>query len=95
MKLYIDTSSNEKTLVRLGDKFLEKDSRVRHSQVVLPLIAKLLKLQGATLQDITEIEVVTTGPSFTGLRVGCAIANALATVLDISVNGQRQIDPKY
>ncbi len=77
MKLFLDTSSNKQTIVKLGDKKLVKNSRLWHSQVVLPMIAKLLKLQGSTLQDISEIEIKTEGDSFTGLRVGAAIANAL------------------
>ena len=86
MKLYIDTSSNKKTIVKLGDKILERDSSVWYSQVVLLMIDELLKLQGRTLQDITEIEVVKTGDSFTGLRVGAAIGNALGYALNVPVN---------
>ena len=89
MKLFIDTSSNKKAVVKLGTQVLTKESTLWKSQLVLPMITQLLKLQGATLQNISEIEVVTKGDSFTGLRVGCAIANALGYALNIPVNGKR------
>lgn len=84
MKLYIDTSSNQKTIVQLDGKKLEKDSSVWHSQVVLPMIKKLVGKDG--LKKIKEIEVNTGPGSFTGLRVGVAIAQALSYALRIPVN---------
>ncbi len=89
MKLYIDTSSNQKTIVRLGNKELVQDSSVWHSQVVLPMVVRMLQRQGLTLSDVTEIEVVTGPGSYTGLRVGVAIANALGYALKIPVNGKK------
>ena len=98
MKLYIDTSSNQKTIIKLGDKTLEQDSSVWHSQVVLPMIQKLLRTVNPALpagrcelKDITEIEVNPGPGSFTGLRVGATIANALGYALKIPVNG-KQVD---
>lgn len=59
------------------------------SQVLLPLIGKILrggKLDFAALQAI-EME---TGPgSFTGIRVGVSVANALGFALEIPVNGKK------
>ncbi len=83
-KLFIDTSSNKKTLVSLDDKVIEKDSSLWHSQVVLPMIKKLVGKKG--LKAIKEIEVNTGPGSFTGLRVGVAIAQALSYALKIPVN---------
>ncbi len=88
MKLYIDTSSNEQTVVGLDDKKLTQSSRVLHSQVVLPMIMELLASQKLTLGAITEIEVKEGPGSFTGLRVGIAIANTLGFVLKLPVNGK-------
>ncbi|MBI2086506.1 hypothetical protein HYT74_04140 [Candidatus Daviesbacteria bacterium] len=59
------------------------------SQVLLPLIIKLLRTTNYQLQTLTGIEVETGQGSFTGLRVGVAVANALAFVLGIPVNGKK------
>lgn len=88
MKLYINTGSNGKTIIKLDDLESVKNSRVQHSQVVLPIIKKLLKRKRAKISDITKIEVFTGPGSFTGLRVGVAIANALGFALKIPVNGK-------
>ena len=86
MKLYIDTSSNQKTIVRLNNHELVKESGFQHSQVVLPMIMELLKAQSSKLQAITEIEVNPGPGSFTGLRVGVSMANALGVALKVPVN---------
>lgn len=100
MKLYIDTSSNQQTIVRLDDQELIEDSRLQHSQVVLPMIEKLLSDNRLSLTAITEIEVNTGPGSYTGLRVGASIANALGYALHIPVNGKKPwemqiIEPIY
>lgn len=88
MKIYIDTSSNQKTIVRVGEAKIIKHNNVWRSQIVLPMIANMLQKQGSTLSDISEIEVNTGPGSFTGLRVGVTIANALGYALKIPVNGK-------
>ena len=102
MLLYIDTSDNTKTIVGL-DKFrLEKPTGVDKSQQVLTLINQILKKHlprrkagKKTLKDISEIKVETGPGSFTGLRVGVAVANALAWGLGIKVNNKDRVEPKY
>lgn len=89
MLLYIDTSDNQKTIVGLGQKRLEKPTGPDKSQPVLTLINQILKKNKKTLKDLTEIEVNTGPGSFTGLRVGIAVANALSWALKIPVNGKR------
>lgn len=89
MKLYIDTSSNKQTVVRLDQEELVRDSTVWHSQVVLPMVEELLAKKGQKMADITEIEVNVGPGSFTGLRVGVSIANTLGFVLKIPVNGKK------
>lgn len=59
------------------------------SQVLLPLIEKLLKSQRLEFKDLKEIEVETGPGSFTGLRVGASVANALGFSLGIPVNGKK------
>ena len=63
------------------------------SQVLLPLIIELLKTagprRGGELKTLQGIEVETGPGSFTGLRVGVSVANALGFSLRIPVNGKK------
>lgn len=100
MKLYIDTSGADAATVAIevDGKKHEKvsQSHVHRAQMTLPLIEELLAEHGLTPAAITDI-VVATGPgSYTGLRVGVSIANALAFILGVSVNGQKPpVTPIY
>lgn len=91
--IIIDTSSNKRTRVGLsigGKLFWEKqESGKLHSQVVLPLIDKILKSNHITLKNVTGIKVNRGPGSFTGIRVGIAIANALGFALKIPINGKK------
>ncbi len=99
--LFIDTSDNKKTVVRLerdGTVLGERvEPRVSASQAVLPLIDVLLKSHDVSFSDISGIRVHTGPGSFTGLRVGAAVASALGWLLDIPVNGKKdhQVEPIY
>ena len=96
MKLFIDTSDSQKTIVGLDDQRLGKSTGIDKSQQTLGLINQILKKNKKKMTDITEIEVNLSPGSFTGLKVGVAIANALGFALDIPVNGRRQLVlPKY
>lgn len=59
------------------------------SQVLLPLIIKLLRTTNYELRTLKGIEVETGPGSFTGLRVGVSVANALGYSLGIPVNGKK------
>lgn len=98
MVLYINTKDKNTILVILkkGDVELDSlsDENKYGSQVLLQLIFKLLKKNnyepiasgGYKLEGI-EVE---TGPgSYTGLRVGVSVANALGFALGIPVNGKK------
>lgn len=96
MKLLIDTSNSQKISIVVGEKRVVEDVIKERAQVLLSLIHKELKNQGKTVGDIDQIEVVTGPGSFTGLRIGCAVANALAWALQIKVNRQRPpVTPTY
>jgi len=98
--LLIDTSSNEEISVGLEidgrkDEISEKVGRDK-KQVVLPMVQKLLDKQKLTLQDIGSIHVNEGPGSFTGLRIGVSIANALSFTLNIPVNGKKRVvEPVY
>jgi len=96
MKLYIDTSDNKKTKIGLDDKLWEFVSQNYRSQELVVLIEKVLKKQKKELKDLTAIEINLGPGSFTGLRIGIAVANALSWALDIPLNNKRQLLlPKY
>lgn len=96
--LLIDTADREKTVVGLkigGKTHFLRGKRIS-SQILLPLIAKILKKHNLHLQDLTAIEANLGPGSFTGLRVGAAVANTLGWALKIPVNGQKKIaEPIY
>lgn len=91
--LYIDTSNNKKVHVSLTidreKKEIVKETDTWTSQMLLPLLDELLLKNRITLNEITEIKVNTGPGSFTGLRVGAAVANTLGWFLGIPVNGKR------
>ncbi len=93
--LFIDTSAVDTARVSLtvdGGTFeKKKESRMLKSQTLLPLIGELLHEHSRALSDITDISVFLGPGSFTGLRVGCTVANALGMLLDIPVNGKRDL----
>ena len=88
MKLYIDTSDREKIIIGLGDERFEEKPNQTTSQRLLPFIEEILKKEGKNFKDIKEIEVNTGPGSFTGLRVGVSVANALGWSLGIKVNSK-------
>lgn len=91
MILKIDTTKREEIKVWLLEKGKIKDKIVSQqqfgSQVLLPQITEILKKNKIQFSDITAIDVNTGPGSFTGTRVGIAVANTLGFALDIPVNG--------
>ena len=85
----LDTSDNKKITVRLridSKEYIKtQEIRSNKAQIVLSMIDKMLRKHEIKLENIQEIEVNTRLGSFTGIRVGLTIANALAFVLRISV----------
>ena len=89
MKLFIDTSNSEKIRLILGGEEFVADAREKKAQMLLPFIVFTLKKKSLGFSDITEIEVVTSGASFTGIRVGVSVAQTLGYLLGIKVNGKQ------
>jgi tRNA threonylcarbamoyladenosine biosynthesis protein TsaB len=91
--LYIDSSDNKKITIGLnidGKKtILSEDTSLLRSEAALPLIDKICKNCNINITDLDEVEVNVGPGSFTGLRVGIAIANALSFLLKIPVNGKK------
>lgn len=88
MKLFIDTSDAEEIIVGLDDERFKEKAREDKSQKLLPFIVELLDKKGKKMEDIKEIEVETGPGSFTGLRVGVSVANAMGWALGVPVNGK-------
>lgn len=92
-RLYIDTRDNKKIIVRLKTKdgtFEEVSvANKNRAQVILPLIAKILNKAKLATADIDEINVEKGPGSYTGLRVGISIANALSFSGLTKVNGKK------
>lgn len=94
MILYINTKEQNKVEVALleGKAGSVKGKVVKTlsaknkfgSQALLPLIARM-----CTPGVLTQIEVETGPGSFTGLRVGVSVANALGFALNIPINGKK------
>ncbi|MEK7502740.1 MAG: tRNA (adenosine(37)-N6)-threonylcarbamoyltransferase complex dimerization subunit type 1 TsaB [Patescibacteria group bacterium] len=100
--LVIDTSDSKN--IRVGikingkSKYISSNAKVLKAQAVLPLIDKVLKANNINLSDINKIKVNTGPGSFTGLRVGISIVNALGFFLKIPINGKKVgklVEPRY
>ena len=64
----------------------------RHSELLTPMIAKVMADAGASRGDLTDIAVgVGPGP-YTGLRVGVVTARVLGSVLGLPVHGVCSLD---
>lgn len=66
--------------------------KVNHSNVIMDAVDSLFKLSGLTIKDVDRI-AVTIGPgSFTGIRIGTAIAKGLAYSLKKPIVGINELD---
>lgn len=97
-KLIIDTADNKRTTIKIifgeSSDVLERESKPR-SQTALIMIDEILKKNDLIPEDLDSIEVNCGPGSFTGTRVGVAIANAFGFGLKIKVNGKPLVEPKY
>lgn len=93
MMLHINTKDQKRVEISLkkDGQVLDilTEDREYGSQVLLPMIDKLLKKSKVDYKNLTGIEVSTGPGSFTGLRVGVSVANALGYSLGIPVNGKK------
>ena len=91
--LLLDTSDNKKITVGLdinGREYINtKKITSNKTQIILPMIDEILKKHSLKPEDLSEIRVNAGPGSFTGLRVGLAIANAFSFALKIPINGKK------
>jgi L-threonylcarbamoyladenylate synthase len=91
--LYIDTSDNRKIEIGIeieGKKYIyTKPLTIKKREAVLSMIEVVLQKHNLEINDLSRIKVNTGPGSFTGLRVGIAVANALGTLLKIPINEKK------
>ncbi len=100
MVLWINTADRKKIEVALkeGGEVLKEKSAENDfgSQVLLNLITEILKDNNLEFKDLKSIEVETGPGSYTGLKVGASVANALGFSLNIPVNNKKmEVDLLY
>ncbi|MBI4057775.1 hypothetical protein HY405_00415 [Candidatus Microgenomates bacterium] len=101
--VYINSTDSSKTTVKftVGKKSFStvEQNEFLKAQILLPLLSKMLKKHKLSFRDIRAIEVNPGPGSFTGIRVGVAVANTLGWALGVPVNGrqvQKQpVEPLY
>lgn len=100
MTLWINTADRKKIEVALkkdgeivSTKSAENDFG---SQVLLNLITEILKKNNLDFKDLKSIEIEKGPGSYTGLKVGASVANALGFSLNIPVNNKKmEVDLIY
>lgn len=95
--LAIDTATKIGSVALYDDKIgivgeINLYVKVNHSNVIMKAVDSLFNLSGYTIKDVDKI-AVTIGPgSFTGIRIGVAIANGLAYSLKKPIIGINELD---
>ena len=87
MKLYLDTSTS-KCILKLDDKIYEQELGHEMAEKLLGFIEEKISENGKTFDDITELEFMSGPGSFTGLRIGASVINAIADYLGIPISDQ-------
>ena len=82
MKLYLDTSTPT-TVLRLDEKEYTWESGRDLAENLHAFIRDKLAENGADFSDISEITFMSGPGSFTGLRIGAAVVNALSSELKV------------
>ena len=82
MKMYLDTSTPT-TVLRLGEKEYTWESGRDLAENLHAFLRDKLAENEADFSDISEITFMSGPGSFTGLRIGAAVVNALASELQV------------
>ncbi len=95
MIIHIDTTENSKSLVFLeenGKVIVKKFASAKYArgEKLLALIDKILRDNKLSIKNIKKIMINNSGGSFTSLRIGVVVANALGYALGLPVEGVRR-----
>lgn len=93
MKLYLDTSTDT-CVLRLDDQEYTREGRYDLAEKIFSFIHEKLQAHHADWHDISEITFFSGPGSFTGLRIGAAIVNALADQLNIPLYDENGVQHK-
>lgn len=96
ISLYIDGSQRNKVLVSgelNGQRHTEVYKEVGSSQMILPLLERFLKKLGCSLDDVESLHIPVGPGSYTGLRVGAAIAQILGILCCVPLNERSASNP--
>ncbi len=100
--LIIDTRNSGNVLAKLiaGDQIFEENSisKDNRPESILLLIDRVCEKAGVKVSEVDEITVEEGPGSYTGLKVGVSVANALSFALGKKVNGKNVgeiVEPKY
>lgn len=94
--LAVDSATPVAGVALLHDGIIIKEEfsnfKKNHSEILMPMIDRVLHESGCTLDDVNAL-AVTTGPgSFTGLRIGLALVKGLALAASIPVVGLNTLE---
>lgn len=92
--LKIDTSDNKKVNIAIEEngeikKEIVIASKILKSESALSAIDKILKDNNILVSDLSGVDVNVNTGSYTGVRVGVAIANTLGFLLKIPINNEK------
>ncbi|MDE5648329.1 MAG: tRNA (adenosine(37)-N6)-threonylcarbamoyltransferase complex dimerization subunit type 1 TsaB [Oscillospiraceae bacterium] len=86
--LGIDTSGKTASAALYEDGIMLGQTSIytskTHSQVILPMVKKIMSDCGRELSQLTDIAVSSGPGSYTGIRIGIAAVKAMSFALDIS-----------
>ena len=88
--LALDTSTEYCSIaLSLDGEILSRETLAgqRHSELILPMLQRMLAETGLTLAQLDGIAFGAGPGSFTGLRIACGVAQGLAFGADLPVTG--------
>ena len=99
MKMYLDTSEKV-AILRLDEKEYRWEAGREMAEGIFRFVREKLAENGKDWTDISEIQFMSGPGSFTGLRIGATVVNALADELGVPLYNHRgekveMIVPEY